>query len=259
MTSFCSWFPPPFAVHGTVSSVHGTCLGTAAARTEAVGRSPSRTGVAPISFTYHLPLCRSTTDIPYVISSFDAVPRFPRSILAVRWRGPAISRSPVICGWRRPAGREARRSSQRSPRRQARPLTRHGRGTGSARGHRRSARRRTSSGEYPDESLEILPSISDLTRRGGPETDDCWARGSWRRLTSGGRYEPGCAQAPPDPVVRPDQVPARSINALSPTRLRLVRSGPGLHRPRPRPTSRSFQTVPGPRQDRLLSGQVRPE
>src|SRR5437762_13312365 len=39
-------------------------------------RAPTASVDAPISFTYHLPLCRSTTDIPYVISSFDAIPRF---------------------------------------------------------------------------------------------------------------------------------------------------------------------------------------
>src|ERR1700736_6372523 len=40
-------------------------------------RAPTASVDAPISFTYHFPLCRSTTDIPYVISSFDAIPRFP--------------------------------------------------------------------------------------------------------------------------------------------------------------------------------------
>src|SRR5208337_395637 len=42
-------------------------------------RAPTASVDAPISFTYHLPLCRSTTDIPYVTSSFDAIPGFPEA------------------------------------------------------------------------------------------------------------------------------------------------------------------------------------
>src|SRR5271169_3923209 len=42
-------------------------------------RAPTASVDAPISFTYHLPLCRSTTDMPYVTSSFAAIPRFPEA------------------------------------------------------------------------------------------------------------------------------------------------------------------------------------
>ena len=42
-------------------------------------RAPTASVDTPISFTYHLPLCRSTTDILYVIASFDVISRFPEA------------------------------------------------------------------------------------------------------------------------------------------------------------------------------------
>src|SRR5580700_3394559 len=58
-------------------------------------RAPTASVVAPISFTYHLPLCRSTTDILYFISSFDVIPGFPAT--DPDWSGSCQITATVIC------------------------------------------------------------------------------------------------------------------------------------------------------------------
>ena len=69
-------------------------------------RAPTASVDAPISFTYHLPLCRSTTDIPYVTSSFDAIPRFPEAV--------GLFRELPYHGHRYLPGRAALRHDQRA-------------------------------------------------------------------------------------------------------------------------------------------------